>query len=559
MDTLYLISGLYTCCDRYSYYARLQDDTSAFESLQNFTVGIKALVESDKINDEDKQCIVRYLAMIYEAQKSEDRLLIGDIFEGMFRPKLGELITGLYGATDFQEVFEENLAYNLKRLEAIDRNLYIQISSTESNGCYTPEISNSGCFTCSASDEKGKYYLCGNINPRFEGALLAEKYFRPVTETYIIYGFGLGYHCEALANMCDDSDIEIYEDDMDMIRVAFCANKLDWLWNHEHVRLIYDKDFSLFSGRMQKTGRISTASDEILFIHHPSIRHIKNGSIKEYMERLFVSDHSLRRQEGYMYANYCRNIKNCRHDVARLKSDFEKKDAIIVAGGPSLDLNIDLLRKKKTDMLIIAVGTVFHKLMDLKIVPDFVIVSDASPIIARQFEGWFDCDVPLLMLSTACKGVAVRYTGEKYLLCQEDYPEAEKLAKEEGLMIFASGGSVSTTALDVCIRMGCKSISFVGLDLAYTKGKTHTLNTIQAQQMDTEDLIPQRGYEWVFEDGKAEIVYKDVFTSRNLGMYNEWISNRIGKDDVTMPVCDATEGGAVIEGLRIVRLSEILC
>lgn len=44
---------------------------------------------------------------------------------------------------------------------------------------------------------------------------------------------------------------------------------------------------------------------------------------------------------------------------------FAGKDVFIVAAGPSLDKNIELLRERSDKSIILATGTVFQKLMRL--------------------------------------------------------------------------------------------------------------------------------------------------------------------------------------------------
>ncbi len=558
MDELRLIQKLHFCCDKYVMHSKMQDYRMTLDSLQTFIDTVKRFIgNGTELSEEDSREIIQYLNMIHEAQQCEDWILIADILETLVKPTLSRLVAVKYENRECGSVYKSNFAYNMEKLKQIDKNLYEQLAQCSKTDGYVLEMSGSGYHTCYSFDQKGKYYLCSNVDPYFDGEMLAKKYYRSICETYIIYGLGLGYHCDALARFGGDARIEIYENDLLLIKTAFCANRLDWLWFGGNIKLYYDKDLDMLAKRIGSLSGVSTDTKEIILIHYPSIRHIKNGTIREYMERLFVSDSSVRSQEDYMHANFDTNVKNCRHDVRDIAERFKDKNVVIVAGGPSLNKNIDILRHNREDRIVVAVGTVFRKLTDRGIKPDYVIIADPQLILLKQFDGLMDSDIPLLVLSTACGKITDGYHGEKYLLCQEDYPKAEMLANREGLPLFASGGSVSTTALDFCIRMGSKSIAFIGLDLAFTEGKSHTDGTLHYQQLSTDGQIQQRGYEWIKEEGIERIRYKEVNTSRNLAMYNEWISSRVKKDDVTMPVFDATEGGAVIDGLKIVRLKDL--
>ena len=141
----------------------------------------------------------------------------------------------------------------------------------------------------------------------------------------------------------------------------------------------------------------------------------------------------------------------------------------------------------------------------------------------------------------------MQYAGRKYLICQDGYAPAEQLAKQKGWKLYHTGGSVSTTAFDVCIQLGCASIAFIGLDLAYTDNKAHADGTARVEADGTEAMqqVPAIG-------GGT------VAASRLFMMYNQWIAKRVTEADVTMPVYDATEGGAVIPGLQTITLKEYM-
>ena len=185
--------------------------------------------------------------------------------------------------------------------------------------------------------------------------------------------------------------------------------------------------------------------------------------------------------------------------------------------------------------------------MALGIDVDYMIVTDANERIKWHLHGLEEQKIPMLYLATACQYYSSHYAGRKYLICQDGYAPAEKLAKEHGWQLYQTGGSVSTTALDVCIRLGCVSIALIGLDLAYTDNKAHADGTSRTDVDGTEEMqqVPAIG-------GGT------VAASRLFQMYNRWIAKRVAEPDVTMPVYDATEGGAIVPGLSVTTLQEVI-
>ena len=53
-------------------------------------------------------------------------------------------------------------------------------------------------------------------------------------------------------------------------------------------------------------------------------------------------------------------------------------------------------------------------------------------------------------------------------------------------------------------------------------------------------------------------MYCEISSTPLFKIYKEWIEERIKEEDVDMPVYDATEGGAVVKGLKIERLERLL-
>ena len=229
-----------------------------------------------------------------------------------------------------------------------------------------------------------------------------------------------------------------------------------------------------------------------------------------------------------------------------MENQFAGKDLYIIAAGPSLDINFKELKKVGADGIILATGTVLKKLVNHGIRPDYVIITDANAAVYPQIEGIGNIGVPLLYLSTVYHKVVKDYVGDKYFICQKDYNLSEAFACQNGYRLFNTGGSVSTTALDIGIQFGCKRIIFVGLDLAFTNNLDHATGTPVRRWVDTSD---RRQVEDI--DGGL------VSTGKNLDIYRKWIEKRI-LDEKDISFIDATEGGAKIKGTIIKKLAEVL-
>lgn len=511
------------------------------------------------LSDEGMTMLVNILEEMIQALACGDFILVADLIELKLLPILldiQEIIRANYDVMFFDETWE----HNIEKLRNIDLRLASFVEEEKDKWIknelqdYWLEPTNSGLYTMATGDSVGKYYFHGNVNPQRDSILLAQSFFNPSCRCYIVYGLGLGYLPWALNKIHDGADIEIYESDIKIILQAMLANNLDWIWDNDEVRLVYDPEFKQFINAIHDIMEIKDDSDKVMVMHYESIRSIKQEEIRQKMEQLFVRDNGIRRESSYMRINFIHNILRCDKSVDALKDLFKGKKAIIVAAGPSLDKNIKLLLDKPKNTIIVSTGTVYKKLIDCGIVVDFVIISDAEKAITQQFDGVWEEKVPLLVLSTAYYKCAEKYSGSKYIIFQEGYKDAEIEAEKRGVSVFKTGGSVSTIALDVCIRFGCAEICFIGLDLAYTDGYSHAQNTSGERTKNIDNLKAVSGY--ILSD--KGILEKEVYSNRLFDLYRRWIEQRITEDDVSMPVYDATEGGSVIEGMEIISLKEYM-
>lgn len=166
--------------------------------------------------------------------------------------------------------------------------------------------------------------------------------------------------------------------------------------------------------------------------------------------------------------------------------------------------------------------------------------------VIYQVTGLEDNPAKMILLSTVYKGFANIYKNTKYITFQKDFDLAEEYCKEKGYHLYQTGGSVSTTALDIGITLGVKRIIFLGLDLAFTNNYVHAEGTLSRELSGTDNLRQVK-------DINGELIY----TSKSLDYYRRWIEKRI-KSMKGVEIIDATEGGAMIDGMSVKKLSEVI-
>lgn len=406
---------------------------------------------------------------------------------------------------------------------------------------YRVELTSSGACTLAVSGETGWKYLHTNGNPDEEACLLAESWFDGQHYDYIVYGLGLGYHIQALLDIDETVKVTVLEADAHIFDLARTYGLAGQWQDSDRVKIIIDEDFTHLVQISQ-----AMMGEESFVVHYPSLLQIRHDYYRAQLEEYFISYSSMQTQLHRLTGNFVRNRRYFNQEVSALAEQFRGKTVYIIAAGPSLDRNMMELKRVQGRGIILATGTVFKKMLAAGIRPDYVIITDGGTFTYSQTSGIEESGVPLLYLPTVYYKIVAEYPGNRYLICQNNFDKSEEYAREHGYPLFETGGSVTTTALDVSIRLGCSAIVFAGLDLAYTGQRDHASGTAVVMEVKGELLV-------------EDIFGNQVQTAKNLDIYRRWIEKRIAQEDASgIDFIDATEGGARIQGTRIERLKDVI-
>lgn len=478
--------------------------------------------------DVDKDYIVDSLENVVQAQKAQDYILLSNILESVFLP----IVKSVQEAIIISETEINDLILN---------NNHNQYNSKE----YTVEPSSEGCATVFGYDYEGnKVYLHSNIYPTRNALSLSNNWYKSDKYNYIVFGLGLGYDILELINISPAITVQVYDISEDIVKLAGSYGVLDELTQSGQVSVIVDPDFTKIS-----SAELNDENTEFV-IHYPSLRLVKSSFMREWLENYFLYSSAVRNQELLMLRSFNNNTAlNC-ESVDMLLDKIKGKDAYVIAAGPSLDKNINCLKGVSDKGVIISTGTVLRKLLDNGMEPDYVVIIDAKPATYMQIQGIENCGVPLIFLSTAYYRTVSSYSGKKYIACQEGYEKAELLAGKKCWNTYSTGGSVTTLCIDLVLKAHCSRLICVGLDLALTQGLDHASGTAEVKKVADDGEF----YRLVEAVGGGY-----VNTTKGLDGFRKWIEKRIRQEislGTDIEFIDATEGGALIKGMKLMKLSE---
>ena len=507
--------------------------------MRNLISALDVLTEKLEILHETD--FISILQAILQAQENRDYILLSDILECDLLPCLQNIQIKMQGEETQKapDYWEKNMTELQEHAENEYQELYKTLSSASisSSDRYKQMFAINGQPTVKVKCQNKEILIHSSVNPEYQSQVWAEDVLKEIGREYVIYGMGLGYHIQALLKADDVCKVIVLENSIELLTEAF--RDLDWVnyIKQKRVRIFYN------SNAIKLMEKLSAwISGREFCIYYPSLCITEEESVRERLEDFFVSVNSMREQAHLLEENFYKINRMELPECSILKSCFKKRTIAIVGGGPSLDEQIDDMKKYREQMKIWSVGTAARKLINEGIIPDLIVIEDAQENMYKQVCNLPTEHIPLLLLSTASAQILDYYKGQSYVAYQKGYDLAEKRAQELGVQTYQTGGSVTTLALDVALRFGADKIILIGVDLAYTDNRSHASGM---------------GYE--IKEGKEYRMVtstdgRQIKTSRNLDIYRKWIEHRIVEENI--PILN-TGRGAQIAGTQTVVIQEL--
>lgn len=206
--------------------------------------------------------------------------------------------------------------------------------------------------------------------------------------------------------------------------------------------------------------------------------------------------------------------------VNEFKNAYKGKTALIVSAGPSLDQNIEIIKKNRDKVVIFCVGTAFKALANNGITPDFVNIIEINDC-SGQVKGFDLSDINLILEPYTHTSIFQLKTKNKLLFPTNTAHANNYWASITGVDIspYLSKGTVSNESL-VCAKMlGCTKIILVGQDLAYLNNQCYSDGAAYSELIFNTNL----------ETGRPEFKIRD---------YDKYVASLLPVGtDITQPWC----------------------
>lgn len=357
--------------------------------------------------------------------------------------------------------------------------------------------------------------LYSKYKPFADATQWVTKEFNEKATHYLVVGLGLGYHVEALATLTN-KPIYVYYFSAQEKQIYLATNPIML----ENIFLVnHLADIEVTAGLQLL---VSNAWLKAIGESHPLYA---------------VLDTIKRTQLSYKKFGFLMKVNADSNQNSEFSKEYpipNYKTACLIAPGPSLNATIHWLKSKK-EIDVYVVGSALKLALKHDVPITGVIISDAQDVVKNQLTTEYTG--PLFYLLTANTKAVMSHVGKKYLLCQVGYEQAENLAEKQGLPLFRTGGSVSTTAFSLIEYLGYENLILFGQDMGFEKSTTHAIGSTSGKSVTTNLRVKANDGTW-------------INTQPNLQVYHRWFNDAC--QQTSMQVYNTAQKGAAITNVPLI-------
>ncbi|MEI6207389.1 MAG: 6-hydroxymethylpterin diphosphokinase MptE-like protein [Desulfuromonadales bacterium] len=432
-------------------------------------------------------------------------------------------------------------------------------------------VSQTGVPTLAYEQEQGLVYIHSKYDPLKE----AETFINRITEEEVakhqvifFYGLGLGYHIDAFIKRFPGKSFYLYEPNFNIFQFFMTTRKL----GSYPLRLLRDLYVERESDDTQRLSFefLNKTYEPTMFVTHPVYERLFPDDFKRFSEHFVnamrtvganraTGQHFEKRWTLNSAVNLKEELRN-KNIFSYEPAMFIDKPAILVSAGPSLEYDIESLRKIRDEgrAYIFTVGSAIKALFANNIHPHAAIAMDPGwntqytfeEVIANKVDS-----IPLIYGTSIGYEALKGYLGPKiYMIMDQDTiaPFYLKDIDNRPLGMVNDAPTVAITALQLLLRLGFSPIILTGQNLAllnnqnYAKGITYEGRDHMATGQELAGL------------SQTEDVYGNQVTTNSMySLFKRFMESTI-KQFPGRRVINATKGGAKIEDTEFIPLENLL-
>ena len=338
-------------------------------------------------------------------------------------------------------------------------------------------------------------------DPKEEAKAFCEDVFKEDSHIVFLFGLGLGYELRELQKKNPRKVYFVVEPDLEVFNCSLMAND---------IRPIME-EVNLFVGNSEK--QIIEALNYIINTHKsikvklavlPAYEIMYKDlwekvleGLKKILNEYYVAINTSNSHHKEWVRNYVMNLRymdNVR-PLESLRPYFKDRPAIVVAAGPSLEENLETLKKVGDKALVVGVGSGVSILESYGIKAHMLGSMDGSKLQEKIFMNLkYNKDSMLFYSIQGYYKVPTHVSGRKFLMNQTAMDKY--LHKKLGWKYFNkySAPSISNVITYNLSQLGCNPIIILGQDMCYSKNKSYAKGATYFGEFKEEDLEGNPNY-----------------------------------------------------------------
>lgn len=452
---------------------------------------------------------------------------------------------------------------NLKALEKKDRALFLKIKNYKSKDSYVVTTSNHSKQYPNLLHKPTNRLCYDNFDPLTPILrMLKSKIKVPVLNLF--FGFGLGYELigffQNYANA--ESVMVVIDPEIEPFYQALKTIDLKPVLNDGRVAFLIDvpeSELYVKFNQILLLGNLKLYVKAINIIDNPVSLAVNKayykkamGHLKDAIREVLLHfgndpwDSLIGIENTFLNINEIINYPG----IKDLKDKFKDKPGIVVATGPSLNKNIQLLRGLENKAVICAVDASVKVMKKHSLKPHLVTSLERLTPTAKLFEGLSKEDVENVYLAATPvihPQTYANFPGER-IIVYRNFATFKWLDIEKGTLDI--GPSAGNMAFKVLEFMGCNPIILIGQDLAF--GEDDTTHAKGATYGEKEEVYHTKRQILEVEGNFVPKIKTTDVWYKFLKYYEKDIAGFKGQ------VINATEGGAKIPGTKVMYFKDAI-
>ncbi|WP_245233429.1 motility associated factor glycosyltransferase family protein [Paenibacillus maysiensis] len=372
-----------------------------------------------------------------------------------------------------------------------------------------------------------------------------------------VYGFERGLSIADLLELYPNHWLFIYEPDEWLFRKAVTDYDLSLLLEHPNLYWLsvgesqLNTMFHMLSSYIiEDLGFIALRkylSDDMNLL-----REVKE-QFQEYRYSFLVDKHTENRFREEWTRNFLYHLSDGLYtpSIEQLFYTFEGATAVVVSSGPSLQEDIEWLRKIRPHVLIISAGSSIQALIKHGIQPHLAVIMDGHPVNKKIFASSETREQPLLFTSSSYYEISDQNCAVKiHSIMKSDAISQYFFGISKDELFISPTETVAGTAIQVAACLGAKRIILAGQDLSFPDNKFYA-DGIEHFSAETTDKTVQ-------EAPKKVLNVKGTYntTNESFSLMKNGLENLI----IALPrieFVNSSRNGAVIEGAPFKPMEEL--